>query len=340
MNQTHFTAIVVGAGPGGLTAAAALKDRGIDDVLVIEKGEIGQAWLDYPAETHLLSESSEANDDNMIADLKMADVMPNVPHPSHLAYQKYLRTVVEQKKLQVLPHTCVVKVEWSEEQSQFTITTESGEVFTAQFLIWAAGMFTTPNESLEGEEYYVHYARIKDYTQITDSEVTVVGSANGASGVVMALAQPGRVVTMIATHEYTIPEPIDCLWKENMKFIKDLEKQGLVKIKENFRAAKIEKAEEGYRLISTTGESVTSTTKPIVCIGFLPTIETVKNYVGTHEDGHDWLLDLDEHHQSRRQSGLYFAGTLGKLIADEGFIRHFRNFGPVIADDILEKVKK
>lgn len=37
--------VVVGAGPGGLAASAALTDRGVEHV-VLERGRVGQTWRD------------------------------------------------------------------------------------------------------------------------------------------------------------------------------------------------------------------------------------------------------------------------------------------------------
>src|SRR5258708_3522061 len=97
----HHQIIIVGAGPGGIAVAASLKDAGLDDVIILEKGTIGQAWLDYPAETHLLSESAASHDNNEIANVDTKDVFPNMPHPSHVIYQKYLAYVAKQKKIEV-----------------------------------------------------------------------------------------------------------------------------------------------------------------------------------------------------------------------------------------------
>ena len=344
-NAPHYSVIIVGAGPGGLAVAASLKDSGIDDLIVLDKGEIGQAWLDYPAETHLLSESSDQVDDNMIAEVPFGDIFPHIPHPSHVLYQKYLQKIVTAKGIKVITHRTVTKVVYDQSIQKFTIEAcspgathnQPDAVYTCTYLVWAAGSFYTPNEEIEGEECFIHYARIQDYSQITDTDITVVGSANGASGVVMALAKPGRMVKLVAPHEYTIPEPIDCLWKENMAFIKQLEKDDLVDIIENFRVAKAEPYQDKYRLFSTDGKEMIVPTKPILCIGFLPSVDPIKSMVEIKTEGHDWLIDVDPDHQSRHQPNLYLAGMLGRKETDKGFIRHFRDFGPIIAKAIIEK---
>ena len=220
-----FKVIVVGAGPGGLSTAAALIDAGLkpSEVMILEKGEIGEAWLDYPQDTHLLSESSPDHDDNMIAGVKTAEVFPHIPHPSHIMYQKYLAHVAEVKKIQVQKNTTVQSVVYNPEQKLFWLDDTEGREYTCQFLIWAAGMFCQPNEEMDSQGCYIHYARVPYLHEMSEPEVTVVGSANGASGVLLQLARPGRVVTLVTSRPYVVPQPIDCLWKEHMQLIKDFE---------------------------------------------------------------------------------------------------------------------
>jgi putative flavoprotein involved in K+ transport len=337
----HFPVIIVGAGPGGLSVAAALVDQGLspEELLVIDRGDIGQAWLDYPEDTHLLSESSPTKDDNMIAGVSTSEVFPNIPHPSHVMYQKYLKHVADKKHVTVRPDTAVQEIIYDHASQVFRLQLRNEDVLTAQYVVWAAGMYSRPNENLDMDGCYIHYARMPYMDDITASEITVVGSANGASGVVMQLARPGRVLTLVTSREYKVPQPVDCLWKENMQFVKNLEMAGLVKIVEFFRVKRIYKDGEQYFLESEEGKKLTAKDKPIICTGFLPNIGAVQNLVSEFCVERETFLNLDDSHQSKDQPGLYLAGTIGRLEHDEGFIRNFREFAPKIAKDILAKRK-
>ncbi len=342
MSHHLYTVVIVGAGPGGLSVAAALLEAGFhpEDIVVVDRGEVGQAWLDYPADTHLLSESSPAKDDNEIAGVRTSDVFPNIPHPSHLMYQKYLDYVAQVKKIPVKKNTTVESVVFNPEHKEFALNLRGDGYLTSKYVVWAAGMYYTPNENLDMEGCYIHYAKLPYLDDIDAKEITVVGSANGASGVVMQLARPGRKVTLVVSREYQIPMPIDCLWKENMKFVQDMEREGLVDIVEHFRVKRIYKEEERYYLESEDGKKLSSPEKPIICTGFLLNIEPVASLVDEVVEDREHHVDIDPDHQSKKQPGLYFAGVIGRFPGDTGFIISFREFGEPIAQSILEHEKE
>ncbi len=334
----HHRIIIVGAGPGGLAVAAALHDEGVEDVVILEKGEIGESWREYPTDTHLISESAPNKDDNMIAGVSTSEVFPHIPHPNHMMYQKYLEYVATEKKIQVKCDVMVEKVLFDQTAKIFHLMTKTGEEFTAQFVVWSGGMYSTPNQMVNSEGCYIHYANFPYMDYVTSDEITVVGSANGASGVVMQLAKPGRLITLVVSHKYEIPMPIDCLWKENMQFILDLSKQGLVKIVENFRVSRVFEENGLYVLENEEGKQLTAKRKPIVCIGFSPNIEPIKDMVEEYCEHHETFFVLDEAHQSKKQPGLYVAGCIGKLEPSEGMIVVFREFGPIIAKHIHDQI--
>lgn len=338
--NTHFhSVIIVGAGPGGLSVAAALQEKGISDILVLDKGSVGQSWLDYPPETHLLSESSPEKDENMIAGISVWDVCTNISHPSHEMYQKYLQHVVDAKKIPTQTNIEVTKVTVNNETKHFFLETTSQEKFECQYLVWSAGMFATPNEDMDSPDCFLHYSRIQNWEHLEDNEIYVIGSANGATEVVLQVAKPGRKVFLLCSRTYDIPEPIDCLWKENMQLVKNMEKQGLVDIIENFRTKTIHHHENQYEIESSEGQKIIASSKPILCIGFSPTIGPVNDFIKVNTEHHEVLLDIDDAHQSKQQPNLYFAGTIGKKNHEDGFIRGFRFFGEAIANDIQLKVK-
>jgi len=340
MQEEFHQVLLVGAGPGGIAIASDLIKTGLKDVLILEKGVIGQSWQDYPPETRLLSESNAQNDENQVGGIPVSSVLPNIPHPSHAMYQRYLQTVVQKNQIPVVEHCTVSTVSLDPQTQEFILQSDDQKVFRSQFLIWAAGTYLTPNESLSDKSCFIHYSRIQDWKHITDPVVTVIGGANGATEVVLQLAAPGRKIRLLTTH-FDIPLPVDCLWKENRVLVKEFEKQGLVEIIEDFRVTSVHHDTTQFIIESETGKTLYSENRPIVCIGFLPSIGPIESLVASRMEGHDQLLDLTESHESTKQPRLFLAGTLGKLHAGEdGFIRHFSHYGGSIVAQIQSYLKK
>lgn len=341
MSSEALSVVIVGAGPGGLAVAGALLEVGLSrqDLLVLDKGEVGQAWLDYPSDTRLLSESKQSKDDNQIAGVSTSEVFPNIPHPNHIMYQKYLDYVAQKLDIPVRRNTTVEKVVFDHDHKEFVLRLRDETNLRARFVVWAGGMYATPNEDMNMEGCFIHYAKMPYLEDVEADEVTVVGSSNGASGVVMMLAKPGRVVRLVVSREYTIPEPIDCLWKENMQFVKELENQGLVTIVEHFRVKRIYKDGDKYFLESEDGQKLTAADRPIICTGFHPNIEPIKDLVTEFCEDRETRIEMDEAHQSKKQAGLYLAGVIGRLENDNGFIVSFREFGKPIAQSIISQLR-
>lgn len=331
MANKHHKIMIVGAGPGGIAVASDLIDAGYEDVVVLDCGVIGQSWLDYPPGTRLLSESSATVDDNMLAGIRVNDVIPNIPHPTHEMFQKYLREVVKRKEIKVFEQTTVSAVQKSGDQ--FAVTTDTSS-YTCEYLIWATGMYMTPDEKMDSASCYIHYSRIQDWKHISDPEITIVGGANGATEVVLQLAAPGRKIKLITPRTYDAPTPVDCLWKENRQLVKQFEREGLVEIIENFRVKRIRHDDTHFIVERIDGATIDSLTRPIVCIGFIPNSTVVQDLVDTRHEDHDTVLELTQDHESKKTQKLFFAGTIGRIDPEHGFIRHFRDFGKSIVKRI------
>ena len=57
----HINVAIIGAGPAGLGMARVLRDLAIPDVWVLERGAIGQTFLDWNKDTQFLTPSFPGN---------------------------------------------------------------------------------------------------------------------------------------------------------------------------------------------------------------------------------------------------------------------------------------
>ncbi|MDP1804843.1 MAG: NAD(P)/FAD-dependent oxidoreductase, partial [Acidimicrobiales bacterium] len=192
----HVTVAVSGGGFAGLVTGARLKEAGIDDVRIIEKGgDFGGTWYwnRYPGAQ---------------CDTASFVYMPLLEETGHMPTEKYAHApeilehcqrIGKQFGLydQALFHTEVTDLEWDDARSCWIIRTNRGDVLTAQFLAMGTGPLHVPKlpgipgiEDFEGHSF--HTSRWDyDYTggdpsgspmdHLADKRVGIIGT--GATSV-------------------------------------------------------------------------------------------------------------------------------------------------------------
>jgi cation diffusion facilitator CzcD-associated flavoprotein CzcO len=189
--------VVIGAGPGGICAGIKLKQAGIENFVILEKGDgIGGTWFHnrYPGaacdvQSHLYSFSFE---------IKKDWVRPYATQPEILEYMEHCVA-----KYGLGPHlrlcTAVRGVYWDEECTLWRVVTEHGEEIVADVVISAVGMFNDLNypdiaglADFEGTTF--HSARWEKSCDLEGKDVAVIGSAASAVQFVPEIAkQAGRL---------------------------------------------------------------------------------------------------------------------------------------------------
>ena len=192
----HVTVAVVGGGFAGLLTAARVKEIGIRDVRLVDKaGDVGGTWYwnRYPGAQ---------------CDTASFVYMPLLEETSHMPSEKYAhgpeilehcRHIAATYDLydDALFHTEVTALRWDGSRARWTVTTNRGDAFTAQYVVLGTGPLHVPKlpgvpgiESFEGHSF--HTSRWDyDYTggsplgepmdRLSDRRVAVIGT--GATSV-------------------------------------------------------------------------------------------------------------------------------------------------------------
>ncbi len=186
---------IIGAGFGGMLAAARLQQAGIDNYRIIEKaGDFGGTWYwnRYPGAQ---------------CDIESYVYLPLLEETEYIPKEKYSfgPEIFEHaqrigKRLRLYPksyfQTQVGEIRWHEDESRWHLTTDRNDLFKAKFVIMCSGPLNRPKlaglkgiESFKGHTF--HTSRWDyDYTggdsnggldKLGDKRVGIIGT--GATGV-------------------------------------------------------------------------------------------------------------------------------------------------------------
>ncbi|MEC9248559.1 MAG: NAD(P)/FAD-dependent oxidoreductase [Pseudomonadota bacterium] len=212
---------IVGAGSSGLCAAIKLKEAGINNFVILEKGNgLGGTWYwnQYPGaecdvQSHLYSFSFEQN--------------PNWSQP--FAGQREILDYLEHcaEKYDLLKHIrfekTVTDCVWSETESRWSITQSDGDKISAKIFISALGMFNNivwPKiegiETFQGDSF--HSARWKKNVNLKDKRIGVVGIAASAVQFVPEIVdQAQKLFLYQRTANWVVPKPNNPYTKDELE---------------------------------------------------------------------------------------------------------------------------
>jgi putative flavoprotein involved in K+ transport len=185
-------AAVIGAGPGGLAAAAMLRRRGVDVVVVERADSVGASWRGHYDRLHLHT-------------VRWLSHLPGMKIPrssgrwvSRDGVVDYLERYARHHRLEIRFGTEVRRVERAGDSREvrWRIVTASGEDVEAEHVVVATGYNHTPfmpdfpgKEDFEGE--LLHASRYRNAEPFRGRDVLVVGSGNTGAEIAVDLAEGG-----------------------------------------------------------------------------------------------------------------------------------------------------
>ncbi|QQK79838.1 YpdA family putative bacillithiol disulfide reductase [Salicibibacter cibi] len=214
--------VIIGAGPCGLAAAIACREKGYDP-LVIEKGNIVSAIYHYPTHQTFFSTANKLE----IGEVPFITVDRKPRRSEALAYY---REVVERKQLRIHTYEAAKSIRKTEDGTFVAETTAKGKkkAYHADYVIMATGYYDRPNElGCEGEDLPHVYHYFKESHPFHRQNVVVIGGKNSAVDATLELEKAGANVTVLYRGEtysssikpWILPEFEGLVRKESIRMV-------------------------------------------------------------------------------------------------------------------------
>ena len=195
-------AYIIGAGPGGLATAAALKARGLHGVVLERSTGVGTSWRAHYDRLHLHTPRELSG-------------LPGFPIPRTMGrwvsrddVVRYLELYAAHHRLDVRLGTEVIRIDRSADADSWTLTLGDGTTLTAPYAVVATGFNHTPREpdvpGLQGYSGDVVLAR--DYrtgAPHKGKDVLVVGTGNTGTELAVDLVEHGAARVRLSVR--TVP---------------------------------------------------------------------------------------------------------------------------------------
>ncbi|MER5551013.1 NAD(P)/FAD-dependent oxidoreductase [Streptomyces sp. NPDC002793] len=188
---------VTGGGPGGLAAAAALREQGVRAVVLEKSDRVGSSWRRHYDRLHLHT-------------VRRWSALPGLAMPRRFGrwvsrddMVRYLEKYAEHHELDVVTGVEVSRVDRTADGTGWQLSATGGRVLTGRAVVVATGFNHTPRippwpgrEGFTGE--LVHAADYRNPAPYAGKDVLVVGIGNTGAEIAADLVEGGASGVRIA----------------------------------------------------------------------------------------------------------------------------------------------
>uniref|UniRef100_A0AAU3GSM8 NAD(P)/FAD-dependent oxidoreductase n=1 Tax=Streptomyces sp. NBC_01401 TaxID=2903854 RepID=A0AAU3GSM8_9ACTN len=193
---------VIGGGPGGLAAAAALREQGVRAVVLEKSGSVGSSWRSHYDRLHLHT-------------TRRWSALPGLAMPRRFGrwvsrddVVRYLEKYAEHHELEVVTGVEVSRIERAGDGTGWQLSATGGRVLTGRAVVVATGFNHTPRiprwpgrEAFTGE--LTHASEYRGPAPYAGRDVLVVGIGNTGAEIAVDLVEGGASRVRIAVR--TVP---------------------------------------------------------------------------------------------------------------------------------------
>jgi cation diffusion facilitator CzcD-associated flavoprotein CzcO len=208
-NNHIYSAIIIGAGFGGLGQGAQFVQEGIEDFLILERGnDVGGVWRENTYPGAACDTQAVVYCYSYFLNLKVSRMFAGQEE-----LQGYLRSMVEEFGLGEHIHfgQNITATEWDQDRRLWAVHTADGSDFLTRSVVGAWGQLNEPNmptfpgtETFEGVAF--HSSRWRHDLDLTGKRVASIGSAATAVQYVPEVAKIASNVTVFQrSANYILP---------------------------------------------------------------------------------------------------------------------------------------
>lgn len=314
--------IIVGGGPCGLAAAIALKNKGLNP-LIIEKGNIVNAIYHYPTHQTFFSSSEK------LAIGEVPFITEN-HKPKRNQALVYYREVAKRESLRINKYEKVTEI-IKNEDSSFKVITDKNQ-YSAINIVIATGYYDNPNfMKIPGENLSKVSHYFKEAHPFFDMDVAVIGGKNSSVDAAIELVKAGaRVTVLYRGLEYS---PSIKPWV--LPEFEALVKTGMVNMVFN---AAVKEITEGFIVYEQNGETVKEKNDYVFAMtGYRPDHAFLKK-MGVKIEEDTGRPYFNPETMETNVKGIFIAGVIAAgNNANEIFIENGRFHGGQIAEAISSR---
>jgi len=323
-NVQKEQAIIIGAGPCGLSAALELQNAGIDPLL-IEKHAVVHSIYQYPTYMHFFSTAEL---------LEIGDIPFTTPNdkPSRREALQYYRDVALRRKLRIRAYEAATAIRPQPDGSFLVETTDRFggiRVYETSYVTVATGYFDHPNLlGIPGEDLPKVSHFFGEAHPYTGMKVAIIGGNNSAVDAAMELLRVGAEITVVYRGDHyssSIKPWVRPLFEGNVNKgnIRMLFSSRVVGIDAD--SITVQPTEEGASPYRLDNDFVLALT------GFRPE-RTLLTDAGAAVDPETTVPSFDPETMETNVPGLFIAGVIAAgREANEIFIESGRHHGKLIA---------
>lgn len=338
-----FDVLIVGTGPAGLGCAAALKQCGIENLAVVDFRGVGAAFEAWPAQMRMVSPSFHSNpfgqaDLNAITPHTSPADFIHSEHPTGSEYASYLQAIASFYQFEVKTG---IEITGVEESGDCLALLGSPEPLLARHVVWTAGEFFFPRQSIKGSEHCLHNTKVADWSELPGIEHAIIGGFESGIDAAVHLARQGKSVHVLSRGEpwhQDSSDPSRALSPFTVDRLKDvlLNASGTVRFYKNADIVEVARSGDTYFIMDEEGEPFEISTPPILCTGFNGGLGPVASLF---EDEKGRVAFTEEADESPILPNLFYSGPLLQhRQAIFCFIYKFRARFGIIARTIAERL--